>query len=669
MYRQGAHMSMPPNRNNQQNQGGGSSQKPSPGRSFLPSWVWWLVLMALLFWNVYALAVPKTTPSATLSYTAFLEQLRAGNVATVTFKDQTINGTLKNAIPAPPNPDGTTETTPGQSSSGIGPQSYTQFTTVVPTGGNADLLPLLQQQAVTISAVETGGSSFLADLAVSVLPMLFFVGLLIFMMRQAQGGQQSVFKFSGSQARVYNRERPGITFADVAGEDEAKGELQQVVDFLMHPQRYRSLGARLPRGVLLVGPPGTGKTLLARAVAGEARVPFFNISASEFVEMFVGVGASRVRDLFARAKAEAPSIVFVDELDAVGRQRGAGLGGGSDEREQTLNQLLVEMDGFDEETNVIVIAATNRPDVLDPALLRPGRFDRQVTVSLPDRAGREAILKIHTRPLKLGSGFDIAVLARRTPGFSGADLANLANEAALTAARRGGTEVCMEDFDEAMDKIILGTRQAGLLNEMERRVVAYHEGGHALVAKLTPGADPVSKVTIIPRGRALGVTEQLPEEDRRNYLKDYLIGRLSVMLGGRAAEELAFGQPSTGAENDLKEASSLARRMVGRWGMSEELGPVFYGVEDVHPFLGREIQQPREYGDATAERLDTAVRRLVEEAHAQAQETLLNYRHLLDMLVDELLVHETVDGRWLDSLLTNNTPAAEADGSGKARVI
>jgi cell division protease FtsH len=399
-------------------------------------------------------------------------------------------------------------------------------------------------------------------------------------------------------------------------------------------------------------------------VAGEAGVPFFSISASEFVEMFVGVGASRVRDLFAKAKAAAPAIIFVDEIDAVGRQRGAGLGGGNDEREQTLNQLLVEMDGFDEDTKVIVIAATNRPDVLDPALLRPGRFDRQVTVGLPDRVGREAILKIHSHPLRTGSGVDLAMLARRTPGFSGADLANLANEAALFAARRAGTDVYMADFDEAMDKIVLGTRQARLMSEEERRVVAYHESGHALVAKLTLGADPVSKVTIIPHGRALGVTEQLPEDDRHSFPKDYLLGRLAVMMGGRAAEQLVFHQPTTGAESDLKQATSLARRMVGLWGMSEDLGPVSYGVGETHPFLGRELAQPREYAEATAAELDVAVRKLVEQQYREALDLLEQHRPALDALAEKLIAHETVDGLQIDTLLAKSLLAAPT-GDGK----
>ena len=478
-------------------------------------------------------------------------------------------------------------------------------------------------------------------------------------MQQSQAG---IFGFGGSRARVYDAERPKVTFADVAGEDEPKTELAEIVEFLKHPDKYRRLGARLPRGVLLIGPPGTGKTLLARAVAGEAAVPFFNISASEFVELFVGVGASRVRDLFAKAKAAAPAIVFVDEIDAVGRQRGAGLGGGNDEREQTLNQLLVEMDGFDDKSSVIVLAATNRPDVLDPALLRPGRFDRQVTVAFPDRAGREAILRIHSRDIPLAKTVDLDILARSTPGFSGADLANLTNEAALRAARKDRNEVTQEDFEEALDSILLGTRQPGLTNVDERRLVAYHEGGHAVVARLTPGADPVHRVTIVPHGQALGVTEQRPDEDRRNYPRDYLMGRLAVMLGGRAAEDEVFGQPTTGAESDLKAATSLARRMVGLWGMTDEVGPVSFGVGETQPFLGRELSAPREYAEATAARIDEAVVSIVTAARDRATEIIRTARPALDALADELVAHEMVDGPRLDEILLKAgfTPAKAA---------
>jgi cell division protease FtsH len=632
-----------------------SSSPQLPPRPLLPSWAWWLLLAGTLIWNLYALFAPKTAPTVALPYTTFVQQVQAGNVASVTMTGQNIEGTLKQPIGAPTDasqaPTGAPAPVASPTAAATAPVTYTQFTTVIPAYGHDRLLPLLEQQDVTVTAKDTSGGSWLLDLLISVLPTALFIGVLLLMGRQAQRGQQSMFGFGSSRARVYSQERPKVTFADVAGEEEAKAELREIVDFLKQPERYRALGARLPRGVLLIGPPGTGKTLLARAVAGQAGVPFFSISASEFVEMLVGVGASRVRDLFAKAKAAVPAIIFVDEMDAVGRQRGGGMMGANDEREQTLNQLLVEMDGFDDQTNVIVVAATNRPDVLDQALLRPGRFDRQVTLGLPDRDGRAAILWIHTRPLRLGLDVDLDLLARRTPGFSGADLANLANEAALVAARRGGADVTMRDFDEALDKIVLGTRQAALLGEEERRLVAYHEGGHALVAKFTPGADPVNKVTIIPHGRALGVTEQLPDEDRHNYPKEYLVGRLAGMLGGRAAEMLVFGQPTTGAESDLKQATSLARRMVGLWGMSDELGLPTYNVGETHPYLGQEMPEARDYAEATAADLDRAVRRLLEEAYGQAREILDRERPLLDALADELLAHETVDGQQIDALL------------------
>jgi cell division protease FtsH len=638
---------------------GGQPKPSSPPPSAQSRRLMWMLLLLVLAWNLYTFLVPKTPPAAVLSYSAFLEQVRSDNVASVNLAGQTADGVFKNVITQLADiggtPSGAASTTASPQATNTAPATYARFTTVMPVNGDDRLLSLLDQYGVTTVVKDTTGKSWFLDLAATLLPMALLVGMLVFMSRQSQRGAQSLFRFGGSKARVYNQEKPGVTFADVAGQVEAKADLLEVVDFLKRPERYRHLGARLPRGVLLIGPPGTGKTLLARAVAGEASVPFFSISASEFVEMFVGVGASRVRDLFTKAKAASPSIIFVDEIDAVGRQRGAGLGGGNDEREQTLNQLLVEMDGFDDKTSVIVIAATNRPDVLDPALLRPGRFDRQVTVGLPDRAGREAILMIHTRPLRLGPDVKLALLSRRTPGFSGADLANLANEAALAAARRGGTDVvAMRDFDEAMDKIVLGTRQAALVNEEERRLVAYHEGGHALVARLTRRADPVSKITIIPHGRALGVTEQFSEEDRRNYSRDYLTGRLTVLLGGRAAEELVFGDPTTGAESDLKQATGLARRMVGLWGMSEELGPTWYGVGETHPFLGREIGTSREYAEATAAELDSAVRQMVEKAHKQARELLQKRRMCLDALAGELLLHETVDGQQLDALLAKD---------------
>jgi cell division protease FtsH len=568
--------------------------------------------------------------------------VKAGNVSKVTLSDTTIKAELKE--PVAWNRQTEQLVTPTADTETPGITEGDQLQANLPPVENTALLPLLEQHRVVVIA-ESDGSSLLSTIVVTLLPFLLIVGLIVFMGRQMTRGQQNVFGFGRSRARQHDPERPQVTFADVAGEDEAKQELTEVVDFLRNPSKYHQLGARLPRGVLLVGPPGTGKTLMARAVAGEAGVPFFSVSASEFVEMFVGVGASRVRDLFDKAKQNAPAIVFVDELDAVGRQRFAGLGGSNDEREQTLNQMLVEMDGFETNQEVIVMAATNRPDVLDPALLRPGRFDRQVMVGLPDKSGREAVLNIHTRGLPLASDVDKGSIARGTTGFSGADLANLVNEAALTAARRNRKEITAADFEEALDKILLGTTRTGLMNPKEREVVAYHEAGHALVAHFTPGSDPLRKVSIVPRGRALGVTVQMPEEDRHNYSRTFLHGRLAMLLGGRAAEMVVYDEVTTGAENDLKEASGLARRMVGLWGMSNDLGPVYLGTGEEHVFLGREIMQEKAYSDATANRLDAAVREMVESALERAVALNTEHRDKLDALVAALLEHETLDGK------------------------
>jgi cell division protease FtsH len=630
--------------------GGDGKPGTSPSnRPKIPRWAQWAIYLAIIaVWNILLFAPLAPPAAAQLPYSAFLDQAKAGNVASVEFVGQAASGSFVHSILWPDTATPSGEPAP---SAAAQPASYQTFQTVVPPDGDPTLLPLLEQHHVVVSAKDpTAMGSLLGTilgLIGTFLPIALLIGFFLYTGRQVQRNQQGILGIGQSKARLYNEERPSVTFADVAGEDEAKIELTEVVDFLKNPERYRKLGARLPRGVLLVGPPGTGKTLLARSVAGEANVPFFSITASEFVELFVGVGASRVRDLFSKAKATAPSIIFVDEIDAVGRQRGAGLGGGNDEREQTLNQLLAEMDGFDASTSVIVLAATNRPDVLDAALLRPGRFDRQVTVGYPDRDGREAILKIHTRQIPLGPDVDLKLLAQQTAGFAGADLANLANEAALLAARNGRQTVTLADFEEGLDKVLLGTRQAALKNPQERKLVAYHEGGHALVALLTPGADPVAKVTIVPRGRALGVTEQRPEEDRRNFGLDQLQARLAVSLGGRAAEELVFGQPTTGAESDLKAATDLARRMVGLWGMSDEVGPISYNVGERDPFLGREIAAPKEYAEATAARIDKAVAELVADARVRARDVLSHHRGVLDALAEELVATETVSGKRL----------------------
>ncbi len=484
----------------------------------------------------------------------------------------------------------------------------------------------------------------LAPLLISVVPVLLLAGFFIFLMRQAQGAGNQAFSFGKSRARVFTGDKPTVTFADVAGADEAKQELQEVVEFLKEPQKFASLGARIPKGVLLVGPPGTGKTLMAKAISGEAGVPFFSISGSEFVEMFVGVGASRVRDLFEQAKRNSPCIIFIDEIDAVGRQRGAGLGGSHDEREQTLNQILVEMDGFDTDTNVILIAATNRPDILDPALLRPGRFDRQVVMDRPDMKGREQILKVHVRGKPLEPVVDLETVARGTPGFVGADLENLVNEAAILAARRNKRAIGLPEFQEAVERVIAGPeRRSRIISEEEKLIVAYHEAGHALVMKMLPNSDPVHKISIVSRGMALGYTMPLPEEDHLLHGKNKFRDELAGLLGGRVAEEEVFGDITTGASNDLERVTSLARRMVTQYGMSEVLGPRTFGEKEELVFLGREIGEQRNYSEEVAEAIDKEVRRLVREAHDQARDIIRTYRAKLDELAHRLIEKETVD--------------------------
>ena len=471
-------------------------------------------------------------------------------------------------------------------------------------------------------------------------------------MRQMQTGGNKALSFGKAKAKLVSEKSVKITFADVAGIEEAKAEVQEIIDFLKDPQKFQKLGGKIPKGVLLVGAPGTGKTLLARAIAGEAGVPFFSISGSDFVEMFVGVGASRVRDLFEQAKKSAPCIIFIDEIDAVGRHRGAGLGGGHDEREQTLNQLLVEMDGFEANQGVIIIAATNRPDVLDPALLRPGRFDRQVVVPQPDVKGRLEILKVHTRNIPVDENVNLEEIARGTPGFSGADLENLVNEAALLAARKGKTKVEKSDFEAAKDKVLMGVeRKSMIISEEEKKNTAYHEAGHALVAKLTPGTDPLHKVSIIPRGRALGVTQQLPIDDKYTYSKDYLMKALTVLLGGRAAEEIALHHMTTGAGNDLERATDLARKMVTEWGMSEKLGPLTFGKKEEQIFLGREIAQHKDYSEKTAVEIDEEVKRIVLDAYATAKTLLIENSELLDTFAKALLERETMDGPEIEALI------------------
>ena len=625
-------------------------QDQTPSRPHI-HWIWWIILAALLLWNLWYL-VPKGTPVLTLPYSTFLTQIKNNNVESVQISGSEISGKFTQPITWPSTTTNTQgNNAPNSNSAGNPSIQYTQFATTFPqVEGDTSLIPTLNAHNVQVN-VAPPPNPIVTMLLSYGLPLLLLVLVMIWLGRQATRSQSGIFNVGRSKPRRHTGDRPLVTFNDVAGVDEAKKELQEVVDFLRRPGKYHKLGARIPRGVLLVGPPGTGKTLLAKAVAGEAGVPFFNISASEFVEMFVGVGASRVRDLFEQAKEGAPGIVFIDEMDAVGRRRGAGLGNVNDEREQTLNQLLVEMDGFDEHHEVIVLAATNRPDVLDPALLRPGRFDRQVTVGLPDRQGREGILRIHTKELHLASDVNLTLLARTTTGFSGADLANLCNEAALIAARENHQKVNMVDFEEALDRVLLGAARTLLLNDHERKIVAYHEAGHAVVAWLTPAADPVHKVTIIPRGRALGVTEQLPGEDHYNYSREYLMARLAVMLGGRVAEEVAMEDITTGAENDLLEATRLARRMITRWGMGS-LGPMALPGEDEQPFLGYEISQNRDYSERTAAQIDLDVQKLLEERHKAVRHMLgVQARLKLDELAQVLLQEETIDRNTLARIL------------------
>ncbi len=630
----------PPNGN--PNTPGAPGNAPSPRQTFMRRYLPFAVVAALVLWVIFVVFNPGSGNGEAVSYSLFIDQVKAGNVSEVTISDTSVTGTFKNAVPSDTTSDKTTK-----------------FNTNIPNLPSEVTVPLLVNNGVKVDVANSSGSSFWLTVAVQFLPLVALGLLFWWIMRRSSQAQGGIFSFGQSRARMYMGGKTQTTFADVAGVDEAKSDLEEVVDFLKNPTRYSRLGGKLPKGVLLVGPPGTGKTLLAKAVAGEADVPFYSMSGSEFVEMLVGVGASRVRDLFDKAKKAAPCIIFIDELDAVGRQRGAGLGGGNDEREQTLNQILVEMDGFDPRQAIIVIAATNRPDVLDPALMRPGRFDRQVVVDRPDRVGREAILMVHTRGMPLAGDVDLNILARGTPGMVGADLANISNEAALLAARRNHNLVSMSDFEDAIDRIMMGAARPLLLSAEERQVIAYHEGGHALVALLTPGSDAVRKVTIVPRGQALGVTQIMPVDDRHNYPRGYLLNRIAVGLGGRVAEQVALGEITTGAENDLQNVSNLAREMVTRWGMSGRIGTVFFGRErDV--FLGREMSlgSQREYSEETASTIDDEVRQIIAERYAYVQTLLTKYRGLLDEIARRLLEKEVVEEAELKSIVAG-VPASE----------
>ncbi|HUP49341.1 MAG TPA: ATP-dependent zinc metalloprotease FtsH [Thermoanaerobaculia bacterium] len=590
----------------------------------------WVVIIVLVFllWSLFQ--TTKGT-SESIPFSTFLEKVKAGEVDKVVIRGDEVRGTF--------------------ATSGRGAQK--EFHLNVPSNYPA-MIDLLTENNVTMEVEPVKDAPFITAL-ITWAPVLFLIGLWIFFMRQMQAGGNKALSFGKSKAKLLSGSAKKVTFKDVAGVDEAKLELHEIIEFLKEPQKFTKLGGKIPKGVLLMGPPGTGKTLLARAIAGEANVPFFSISGSDFVEMFVGVGASRVRDLFEQGKKNAPCIIFIDEIDAVGRHRGAGLGGGHDEREQTLNPLLVEMDGFESNAGVILIAGTNRPDVLDPALLRPGRFDRRVVVDLPDLKGREGILRVHTRNIPLAEDVDLAVIARGTPGFSGADLANLVNEAALNAARYDKKKVQMVDFEFAKDKVIMGVeRKSMMMSDREKRNTAYHESGHTIVAAMLPAADPLHKVTIIPRGRALGLTQQLPTEDKYSYSKKYLEAMLAVLMGGRIAEEVFLGEITTGAGNDIERATGMARKMVCEWGMSD-LGPVTFGKKEQEIFLGREFAQHGDFSEATAVEIDKQVRHILDKAYKAAQEIITSNKNSLDRIARKLLERETLEGWEVNEIIREET--------------
>ena len=599
--------------------------------------VWALIAVAVLV--LFSQFVPRATPAAEVSYSTFLNEVRSGRIDAVVLQGDTIAGTRKDS---------------------------SKFELYNPETDNTALIGALEKSNVTVIGRAPKQPNFLAQLVLQLAPALLLILVFAWMLRQMQGGGaggRGAMSFGKSRARLLSEDQVNVTFADVAGVDEAKTEVGEIVDFLKDPSKFQKLGGKIPRGVLMVGSPGTGKTLLARAIAGEAKVPFFTISGSDFVEMFVGVGASRVRDMFEQAKKQAPCIIFIDEIDAVGRHRGAGLGGGHDEREQTLNQLLVEMDGFEGNEGIIVIAATNRPDVLDPALLRPGRFDRQVVVPLPDVRGREQILKVHMRKVPLGDDVKPALIARGTPGFSGADLANLVNEAALFAARGNKRTVSMDEFDRAKDKIMMGAeRRSMVMSEEEKRMTAFHEAGHAIVGISVPEHDPVYKVTIIPRGRALGVTQFLPEQDRYSMSKRRIESAITTLFGGRIAEEIIFGADAvtTGASNDIERATDLARNMVTKWGLSDRLGPLTYSDESGEVFLGRSVTQTKQISDETAHAIDQEVRRVIESNYQRARGILETHLDKLHAMADALVKFETIDDGQIKEIMDGRPPTPPA---------
>ncbi len=592
------------------------------------------ILLIFLFLYIWSQLNVRTPEQYNISYSQFIEQLNANNIKSITIKNLLVNGEFIKEINIQ---------LPGEKKAA----TVKYFQTFLPSFQGEGLIAKLEEKNVVINVESTEKGSILWQILIGVLPWVLIIGIWIFIMRRAQqqirGGPGGLFSFGESKAKLYDTKKPSITFKDVAGMENTKQQLKETIEFLKDPSKFRRLGAKIPKGVLLVGPPGTGKTLLARATAGEAGVPFYSISASEFIEMFVGVGASRVRDMFKKAKASQPSIIFIDEIDSVGRTRGTGLGGGHDEREQTLNQLLSEMDGFESHEEVIVMAATNRPDILDPALLRPGRFDRHIVIDRPGWKERKAILEVHVRDKVVADGVDFETIARGTPGMTGADLENIANEAALIAIRKNKEKIDIRDFEEARDVVLMGSVREETISDTEKRITAYHEAGHALVAWNLPGTDPIHKVSIIPRGMAMGVTQLLPEEDRHYYPKTYLMNRLSVALAGRVAEKIVFNDVTSGAQNDLKESTSLAEKMVAQWGMSDKVGPLNLGRGEEHPFLGRELALPKRYSEEMAWLMDQEIRKLITDAELKAEEILINNKHILDNLAEALIKEEVLE--------------------------
>jgi len=605
--------------------------------------------IALLFY-LWGNIATDTTPRKPISYTKFMQLLDNSKIKSVTLRGLTVHGELFSD-------SGVTGV------NGKSVKTPTGFTTNLPSFQGDGLMAKLREKNVTVT-VDSETTSIFWQFIFAVLPWVLIIGFWVLIMRRSsgmQGGPGGLFSFGSSKAKRYDTSKPGVTFKDVAGLENVKSDLMETIEFLRDPARFQAIGAKVPRGVLLVGPPGTGKTLLARATAGEADVPFFSISASEFIEMFVGVGAARVRDMFKKAKENQPSIIFIDELDSVGRTRGTGLGGGHDEREQTLNQLLSEMDGFEGHEEVVVMAATNRPDVLDAALLRPGRFDRNILIDRPGLKDRESILKIHARGKRISADVDLASIARGTPGMTGADLENIVNEAALNAARNKKNEISSDDFEEAIDKILMGAKREEKITEMERRITAYHEAGHTLVARSLPYTDPIHKVTIVPRGMAMGVTKLVPDEDRHFYPKRYLLSRLAVALGGRVSEKIIFNDTSTGAQNDLKEATSLAEKMVAQWGMSEKVGPINLGRGEEHPFLGMELSHPKRYSEDMAWLMDQEIRRFIVEAEEKATEILESKRTALDNLATALLEKEVLEKDEIERIIEESEEKLEEE--------